>query len=82
MLRGIYGNDDLTKRTKMYEKCGAWSSPDTIVTPIDHRDWSKGYIVSEGDPELIHPYTDYSNAMEFFANFGQMSIPFMEDFSI
>lgn len=82
VLREIYGQDDLKKPTNEYEKCGAWSSPDTIVTPVDPNDWSKGYVLSSDDSVLIYPQNEYKDASEFFANFPPISIPFMEDYSI
>ena len=38
--------------------------------------------MSSADPVLIHPYTAYDNAEEFFNNFAQMSIPLMGDYEI
>ena len=81
VLKDIYGAQDLTKPTDAYEKCGAWSSPDTIITKIGAT-WEDGYVMSTPDPVLIYPLTTYKNAEEFFSNFPPISIPFMEDFKI
>ena len=82
VLRDIYGQEDLDKPTSAYEQCGAWSSPDEIIMPVDPDDWTKGYTIEQDDPVLIYPEKAYANAEEFFANFPQMSIPFMGDFAI
>ena len=44
--------------------------------------WSQGATWETDNSYLIHPYSEYSNAEEFFSNFPPMSIPFMGDFSI
>ncbi len=79
VLRSIYGAKYDT-RTEAYQKCGAYTSPDTFANFIDPFDKSKGYKLESDDPELIFPYNEYINANEFFSNFGQMSIPFMDGF--
>eukprot|EP00354_Favella_ehrenbergii_P000228 CAMPEP_0170470744 /NCGR_PEP_ID=MMETSP0123-20130129/13116_1 /TAXON_ID=182087 /ORGANISM="Favella ehrenbergii, Strain Fehren 1" /LENGTH=63 /DNA_ID=CAMNT_0010738003 /DNA_START=423 /DNA_END=611 /DNA_ORIENTATION=+ len=38
--------------------------------------------MSTDDPVLVYPSKEFENAEQFFANFGQVTIPFMEDFAI
>lgn len=40
------------------------------------------FTISTTDSVLIYPEGEYPNAEAFFANFTQMSIPFMEDYQI
>ena len=54
VLRNIYsaGKDldiALDKPTDKFEKCGAMSQPDPILTPIDPNDFSKGFVQTTED---------------------------------
>ena len=82
LLKLYYGNDNLNEPTEKFEQCGAWSSPDTTLDPVDTTDESKGFVLNEGSAELIFPANEYPDAQEFYNNFAQASIPFMSDFSI
>ena len=53
-----------------------------MITPIDPNDWTAGFLLSQDDPALIYPSKEYANAEQFFSNFGQMSIPFLDGYSI
>ena len=50
LLKEFYGNDNLNEPTRAFEKCGGWSSPDTILTPVDPNDRSKGFVANTDDP--------------------------------
>ena len=53
------------------------------MTPIAaDGSWDEGANWSTDNSYLIHPFSEYDNAEEFFSNFPPMSIPFMGDFSI
>ena len=60
VLREIYGAD-LKEETKHYNKCGAWSEPDTIMTKLGDT-WKDGYIMKTADPVLINPEKAYVDA--------------------
>ena len=34
LLREFYGNENMDQPTDAFEKCGAWSSPDTTLDPV------------------------------------------------
>ena len=60
VLREIYGAD-LKQRTKHYNKCGAWSDPDTIVTKRGDT-WADGFVMNTPDPVIIMPEKAYEDA--------------------
>ena len=82
LVKEIYGNQDLTKPTEKFSRCGAWVSRDPIVKQKVPGDWTQGYVMEEKDPVLVHPEVTYENASIFFANFDPMQIPYFDDFSI
>lgn len=87
LLKQFYGNDspenvNLNEPTDAFSKCGGWSDPDTILTPVDDTDPTKGFVVSSDDERLIFPNSEFANAEEFYNNWNQASIPFMDGYRI
>ena len=44
--------------------------------------WEDGYTMSTQDDVLIYPSAEFPDAENFFTNFSQMSIPFMDGYQI
>ena len=82
LLREFYGNENIDEPTSKFEKCGAWSSPDTTLDPVSLEDPTAGFLLNSPSPELIFPKSQFKNAEEFYNNFSQASIPFMTDYVI
>ena len=80
LLREFYNHDNLEEPTGAFEKCGAWSSPDTTLDPVSQTDPSKGFVLNTPDAELIFPKSEFKNAKDFYNNFSQAGIPFMGDY--
>ena len=49
LLRDVYGAE-MNERTTRYEECGAWSSPDTELIPLDPDNrLTTTYVVSSAE---------------------------------
>ena len=70
LLREFYGNENMDQPTDAFEKCGAWSSPDTTLDAIDKSDPTQGFVLNSPDAELIFPKSQFKNAEDFFNNFS------------
>ena len=72
LLRDVYGNEDLEAPTEAFEECGAWNSPDTILTPnAATEDATTFYTLgSSENARLIFPKVEFKNAEEFYNNFS------------
>ena len=83
LLRDFYGNKDLDKPTDAFEECGAWNSPDEILTPNSNDKATATYTLGTSEnPRLVFPKVEFANAAEFYSNFNQAAIPFMSGFAI
>ena len=45
LIRDYYGVKDLNEPTDAFEECGGWNSGDTVLTPLDENDPTKGFEV-------------------------------------
>ena len=68
--------------TKNFNTCGAWKTPDPILTATDGIDPSNGFTIEYPEDYLIYPEGTFKNAEEFYADFDQAKIPFFEGFKI
>jgi hypothetical protein len=78
----IYGSLDLTRPTKYFSRCGAWTDPKPVLVPVDVNDRSKGFTMESDDPVLAFPQALFKNAQEFFDGWKQTEMPFMDDYKI
>ena len=82
LLREYYGNDDLMAATDKFSKCGGWTTADSTLEPVDSNDPNKGFVLNSSDPVLVIPKGTFKTAEDFYSNWDQASIPFMDGFRI